>query len=74
MAVVDYHLETSWKRPNTGERVSSFVDREEPYRVVESSQQESEPDFPKPAEGDKKRFYHHLPPVILVTYMYHSDH
>ena len=45
------YSETSWKRPNTGERVSGFVDREEMYRAVESSRQESEPDFPKPAEG-----------------------
>lgn len=45
------YSETSWKRPNTGERVSGFGDREEMYRAVESSRQESEPDFPKPAEG-----------------------
>ncbi|XP_078360375.1 tight junction protein ZO-1-like isoform X2 [Oculina patagonica] len=44
--------EMSWKRPDTGERVSSGMgyDREEVFRPVESQQQESEPGFPKPAE------------------------
>ena len=67
MGVNEYYLETSWKRPNTGERVTGFGDREEPYRVVESSQQESEPDFPKPAEGDN-RFCYHFPPCYISDY------
>lgn len=41
----------SWKRPDTGERVSGFVDREEVFRATENSRLESEPDFAKPAEG-----------------------
>lgn len=42
---------SSWKRPDTGERVSGIgYDKEEVFRAVESSQQESEPHFPKPAE------------------------
>ena len=43
-------LEASWKRPDTGERVSGY-DREDVFRPVESAQVESEPNFPKPAEG-----------------------
>lgn len=46
------YSEASWKRPDTGERVSGF-DREDVFRPVESSQMESAPDFPKPAEGKK---------------------
>jgi len=49
------YLEASWKRPDTGERVSSY-DREDVFRPVESAQVESEPNFPKPAEGKKKQF------------------
>jgi len=46
------YSEASWKRPNTGERIG-YGDREELFRATESSRQESEPDFPKPAEGIK---------------------
>jgi len=48
------YLEASWKRPDTGERVSGY-DREDVFRPVESAQVESEPNFPKPAEGRKKQ-------------------
>lgn len=41
----------SWKRPDTGERVSGLVGREEVFRATENSRLESEPEFPKPAEG-----------------------
>ncbi|CAH3013994.1 unnamed protein product [Porites evermanni] len=40
----------SWKRPDTGERVSGLADREEVFRATENSRLESEPEFPKPAE------------------------
>ena len=50
MSVCLLNLETSWKRPDTGERVG---DREEVFRAMESSRQESEPDLPKPAEGEE---------------------
>ncbi|KAJ7394022.1 Tight junction protein ZO-2 [Desmophyllum pertusum] len=44
--------DAGWKRPDTGERVNSGLsfDKEEVFRSVESPQQESEPNFPKPAE------------------------
>ena len=45
------YSDMSWKRPDTGERVSGLVDREEVFRATENSRLESEPDFPKPAEG-----------------------
>lgn len=50
--VVVNYAEASWKRPDTGERVSGMgYDREDVFRPVELQQQESEPSFPKPAEG-----------------------
>lgn len=47
------YSEASWKRPDTGECVSGY-DREDVFRPVESAQVESEPNFPKPAEGKKE--------------------
>ena len=45
------YSDMSWKRPDTGERVSGLADREEVFRATENSRLESEPEFPKPAEG-----------------------
>ena len=53
------YSEASWKRPDTGERVSGY-ERDDVFRPVESAQVESEPNFPKPAEGKKGSNPNHM--------------